>query len=1120
MPRIFDNISEKLLDALRTSMQSATRADCCVGYFNLRGWRLLTADIDQLAGDRKGVCRVLIGMNPTPRDELREFLSLKARRSLDQQQVLRRKRQIVAAFRRQLIFGAPNDADEAALRGLLGQLRAGKVRVKLFLRYPLHAKLYLVHRSDPVTPIAGFLGSSNLTLAGLASQGELNTEVTDYDACQKLISWFEARWEDPWCLDITADLIAAISSSWAGDAFSPYEIYLKIAWHLAEEARLGLSQFKLPPEFADKLLEYQGAAVSIAAHHLNKRNGVLLGDVVGLGKTLMATAVAKILQEDKSWNSLILCPPNLMRMWQKHVEEYGLLAKVVSLGMAAKVLPGERKYQIVIIDESHNLRNRDTQRYRAVHDYIREYDSRCILLSATPYNKSYEDLSAQLRLFIDDDEVLKMRPERYMKSIGEAQFQQSFQAHPRSILAFEKSEHDEDWRALMKDYMVRRTRSFIEKHYAETDPLTGQRYLLLGNGERFTFPRRLPKTVALDASPQYQRLFSDKVVSLLNALDLPRYGLGQYVDAEAAKAASASQKIQIDNLSRAGKRLMGFCRTNLFKRLESSGSSFLQSVDRHIARNMVFLYALDAGLELPIGSLDAHILDQDTQDEDSDSDYVNFDFDEEGAAPAPNSERDMQEDYSQRARAAYAQFSGPFRRRFKWLPASLFSETLRKALSADVDRLSELMRHCGAWQAGQDTKLEALHRLVSQDHAKEKVLVFSQFADTIRYLESELRQRGLTQLEAATGAHDNPTDLAQRFSPISNALRRKPADEIRVLLSTDVLSEGQNLQDCAIVVNYDLPWAIIRLSQRAGRVDRVGQKADEIRCYSFMPARGVEEIIRLRQRVRQRLQENGEVVGSDEQFFEDEKQPGQLHDLFTEKSGILNEEGDSEVDVASKAWQIWSSATKDDPQLQRRIENLADGAYSTRHFLGSADRRQGVITYIKAGDGSDHLVWLDEDGEVVTESLEAILDAAACPPDTPPEIAHPRHHALAEAGLRRTQQEDYLSSIGGQLGRARSTRRRAYEALKRHIDHLRRHQPICLKDEHEKALNDIYHHPLLESARDRLNRQLNAKIKDKDLAELVTGLWQDDRLCRKLEDEDEAEPRILCSLGLFDREGE
>ncbi len=1115
MSRIFDNISEKLLTALQNTMQSADRADFCVGYFNLRGWRLLQSDIEQLSGSDEGCCRVLIGMNPTPREELREYLSLKARKSVDLQQVMRRKRRIVEDLRRQLAFGAPNNEDEQGLRELVRQLRSGKLTVKLFLGYPLHAKLYLIHKGDYNTPTLAFLGSSNLTLAGLSKQGELNTEISDYDACQKLKSWFEERWDDRWCVDITTDLIEVIENSWARkDMLTPYELYLKIAYHLAQEARAGLNEFKLPPELADQLLDYQAAAVRIAARHLNTRDGVLLGDVVGLGKTLMATALAKIFEKDRDWKSLVICPPNLRLMWQKYVDDYGLNARVVSLGMVTQELPGLPRFHIVIIDESHNLRNRDTQRYRAVYEYIERNESRCILLSATPYNKSYLDLSAQLRLFIGEEDVLRVRPEQYLKTMGEALFRQQFQAHPRSIVAFEKSEHRDDWRDLMRLYLVRRTRSFIESNYAETDPDSGRRFIALQNGERFFFPSRVPKTVSLKTNPQYQRLYSDEVVVLINELGLPRYGLGQYVRDKAAKTATADEKRQIDNLSRAGKGLMGFCRTNLFKRLESSGASFLQSVNRHITRNFVFLHAIEKDLDLPIGSLDAHILDPDTQDEDSDSNFVTLHLDNDGNSNDAIGTDDLAADNVQRARAAYDLFSERYKSRFKWLRASLFTDDLARELKEDIARLTRVKELCGEWNAQQDTKLDALYELISRDHAGEKLLVFSQFADTIRYLQHELTRRGVKELEAATGQHDNPTGLAQRFSPASNELKRKPANEIRVLLSTDVLSEGQNLQDCAIVVNYDLPWAIIRLSQRAGRVDRIGQQADEIRCYSFLPADGVDQIIHLRSRVRQRLEENEEVLGSDEQFFEDDKQERQqLQDLYTEKSSILNMEADSEVDLSSKAYEIWNNATKDNPWLKKKIEDLNDGVYSSRHYTGSTDRPQGVITYIKSSDDADALVWMDKEEKIVTQSQDTILDAARCEPDTPAQARHPLHHDLVHASVSETQGKDFLTETGGQLGRPKSTRRRTYERLKGYVQDV----PLLHNREGMNAvIEDIYRHPLLETARDRLNRQLRAEITDEELAELVIGLWQDERLCRKTESDEEQEPRILCSLGLFD----
>ncbi|NLF42026.1 MAG: SWF/SNF helicase family protein, partial [Bacteroidales bacterium] len=145
--------------------------------------------------------------------------------------------------------------------------------------------------------------------------------------------------------------------------------------------------------------------------------------------------------------------------------------------------------------------------------------------------------------------------------------------------------------------------------------------------------------------------------------------------------------------------------------------------------------------------------------------------------------------------------------------------------------------------------------LCRNEHKIDKILIFTQFADTAYYLYNNLKNRGINNIACATGDIDNPTDLAYRFSPVSNKVK-DVKNELRVLISTDVLSEGQNLQDAHIVVNYDLPWAIIRLIQRAGRVDRIGQTSDKIVCYSFLPQDGLERIIRLRRRLTRRIKKS------------------------------------------------------------------------------------------------------------------------------------------------------------------------------------------------------------------------------------------------------------------------
>ncbi|HWC63853.1 MAG TPA: helicase-related protein, partial [Rhizomicrobium sp.] len=987
MPRIFDNIELSLLPALKEALERSQRSDFCVGYFNLRGWKAIDALIDQWPGGEGQQCRLLVGMQRLPQDELRMALSVTPNGELlDNQAALRLKRKLAEEFREQLTIGIPTNADEIGLRRLAHQLKENKVVVKLFLGHPLHAKLYLAFRDDPLSPIIGYLGSSNLTLSGLSHQGELNVDVLDHDAAKKLSVWFDARWNDRWCVDISKELIAVIEESWAREEpLRPYDVYIKMAYHLAQEARAGLSEFRVPPEFGTRLFDYQVAAVKIAAHHLNKRGGVLIGDVVGLGKTLMATALAKIFQDDHFTETLIICPKNLVKMWEGYVDEYRLIAKVISITRAAKELPKLRRYKVVLIDESQNLRNREGQRYRAIHEYIQENESKCILLSATPYNKTYIDLSNQLRLFVREDKELSIRPERHIRDLGETEFIRRYQCPVRSLAAFEKSEYADDWRDLMRLYMVRRTRGFIRENYASTDPITGKKYLTFEDGSKSYFPDRVPKTVPFkidekNPADQYAKLFGADVVAAINALNLPRYGLANYVAPTPDKPPNAPESVQLQNLSRAGPRLMGFCRTNLFKRLESSGESFELSLERHILRNYVFLYAIQNGLPLPIGTQDSGLLDAGTYDEDADdpdADPSLFDDGEgeDGEEHAETVTLHSAEDFAKRAEQVHRTYSTKFKSRFKWLRADLFVPQLAKALASDADRLIRILKNSGDWKAETDAKLSALFDLVQRQHAKEKVLVFSQFADTVRYLERQLRKRGVRDLAGVTGEDENPTAMAWRFSPESNKKRDQVTkdDELRVLLATDVLSEGQNLQDASIIVNFDLPWAIIRLIQRAGRVDRIGQRAERILCYSFLPADGVENLIRLRGRVRQRLHENAEVVGTDEAFFEDEKERENLFDLYHEKSGILDGDADNEVDLASYAYQIWKNAIDQEPQLQKSIPDLPPVVYSSRPHIASPGKPEGVLVYLRTDEGNDALAWIDPDGNSVTESQFDIL---------------------------------------------------------------------------------------------------------------------------------------------------
>jgi superfamily II DNA or RNA helicase len=1108
VPRIYDNLENPLAPALQHELSGGDRADFCVGYFNLRGWAHLAAPVDHLAAPREA-CRVLVGMHRAPRELVRALHGA----GPDKIDVATTKvlvRRVCQDFRLQLTTGLPTKADEATLRHLAAQLRAARVRVRLHLREPLHAKLYLVHRADRAAPIVGFLGSSNLTFSGLTGNGELNIDVTDHDAASKLARWFEARWGDKFSLDISEDLANVLDESWASDRpVPPFHVYVKIAWHLSREARAGVAEFRVPAAIDRELFDFQRAAVKIAAHHIHHRGGVMLGDVVGLGKTMMATALARVLDDDLGYESLILCPKNLVPMWEHYRERHGLHAKVVSYARVQKVLPTLRRFRLVILDESHNLRNREGRRYRAIAEYIRQNESRCVLLTATPYNKSYLDLASQLRLFVPDDRDLGARPEALLRELGEAEFMRRHQCPPRTLAAFEKSDHVDDWRDLMRLFLVRRTRSFIRRHHATLDPETNRRYLTFADGTRAYFPDRVPRTLRFpldESSPNdsYARLYAAPVVGALLGLLLPRYGLGDHVRADADKKATPEERAILDGLAKSGRRLQGFCRVNLFKRLESSGAAFLESIERHCLRNHVFIEALRRGAELPIGPQESALLDAVVDDGEL---PTLFDDDD---APAPDAPELRQGAFESRAARVLESYRAEHHNHFRWLRAELFKPSLKKALLADAEALAAILRDAGRWNPARDAKLTELHALVTKTHPDEKVLVFTQFADTASYLAEALAALGVADVGCVTGNSDTPTETVWRFSPRSNQQTIASADELRVLIATDVLSEGQNLQDAAIVVNYDLPWAVIRLIQRAGRVDRIGQRATQITCYSFLPSDGVERLIRLRSRMRQRLQENAEVVGTDETFFDDDDQR-QVVDLYNEKAGILDGDDDAEIDLASYAWQVWRDSVAADPSLEKTIPALADVVYATRAAQPSDARPPGVIVYVRTAQDTDALCLLDAEGRSVTESQFEILKLARCRADTPALPARDDHHDLVAKAVDLVAREENLP--GGQLGRPSGVRFRTYTRLKRFVD---REGALFVSKELLRAVDEVYLRPLRASAVDTLGRQLRSGIDDAQLVELVLALRDDERLCVRPDDDEEArrEPRIVCSMGI------
>ena len=1132
MADIYDNSPErKFVDGLKRNITSleVKRVDFCIGYFNLRGWDQIADEVDTLQGEevyeldedqqdvrKKRFCRLLIGMHRPDEELIRELYACRAPEPLDREHMQRCKLKIAAEFQRQLMLGVPTNKDEQTLRHLADQLRKGQVCVKLYLRRPLHAKLYLAYRDDDTSPRPTIMGSSNLTYAGMAGQGELDTQIPDKDNTKKLADWFEDHWNDPQCLDITLELLEVIDNSWAGqDDLPPYYIYLKTAYHLSQEARAGIAEYTLPPEFQRDLFPFQQNAVKIAVRHLRneKINGAMIGDVVGLGKTITACAIAKMYETMFTASTLIICPANLQDMWQKYKTRYDLKAEIWSKDKTIDV-DNMPFFKLVIIDESHNLRNREGARYRNIKEFIAHQDCQVLLLSATPYNKAYTDLSNQLRLFLDEDADLGVRPERFIEKIGgEHKFIRTYPDIPiRSLRAFERSDEQDDWAELMRLFLVRRTRTFIKENYAHTDE-DGRKYLEFPDGSKASFPERIPASLKFTTNPddQYKRLYSAKMDELMKSLNLPRYGLSEYISPGELNNASPSERTLLDGLSRAGKRMMGFCRSTFYKRMDSCGLSFLLTLYRHALRNMLYIYAIEHDMKLPIS--DENALPEDYMEDVAPEDTL-FTTEENNNSVIIEGETihipTDKRTYEQQAIEYYGAIQN--KNGITWIDPKFFTKRLKTHLLQDFKTIMQMFEYCQDWAPMEDPKLNKLVETLEGKHRNDKVLIFTQYADTAVYIYNQLRKRAIKHVGYATGASPDPTKLAERFSPISNDAPVSSEDELRVLIATDVLSEGQNLQDAHVIINYDLPWAIIRLIQRAGRVDRIGQTAEQIFCYSFFPDDGIENVIKLRKRLNERINANAGVIGSDELFFEGNEQ--NLRDLYNEKSGILDDAAEDDVDLGSLAYEIWKQGITAHPELKAKIENLSNVVFSTKRAI--EDQPDSVITYARTYNDFDVLSWMDVNGNVISNSQKRILFAMSCDFEERPQPKLENHHEIVRQAVDNIHIDNTTSA--GTLGRRFSTRYKIWTLLE---DYYNTHPLTLLYTQEMKnvvklAANDIYQFPLKEGTSFTLGRMLRNHRTNDEIIEYIIEVYKNNQFCRIEEDPETSnrEAQILCTLGI------
>jgi hypothetical protein len=895
-------------------------------YFNPEGWKLLAEELRELSS-----IRLLLGADPVPEaqhphrqpadPQEPEYTHQRVRAGLEKLETgLRRDRGLI-----------PFDPEEdRLLRELIAFLRSGRIEVRRYTRHFLHAKAFLFRG-----PERGLLaGSSNLTRAGLQFNLELNLGHYADPLVGRVERWYEELWAESQPFDLASIYEELLSE------YPAYLVYLKILWQLyhgeiTEEAR---DTGGIP------VTTFQLHGVWRARRILQEYGGVLIADGVGLGKTFTAGELIREYREHRQ-RVLLVCPAALRdTTWERFLHDYQLLVESLSYEQLANDINfgGNQQhlkspledYALVVIDEAHNYRNPDAPtRAEVLRRLLMGKRRDLVLLTATPVNNSLWDLYHLLRFFLRQDARLARLGIRSIREVFEqAMREDPFDLNPDLLFP------------IIDATTVKRTRRFVKKHYAND---------LIRAPDGKMIPIRFPKPVALSVRYDLDQLlpgFFERLEQILMpARGNPLLRMARY---------QAESFLRVGGAEPPNSALVGLLRSALLKRFESSIEAFRRTLTKMRQEHRAFLELLDRG----------KVVRKEFFKEISAADEE-IDIDEILEAS------DLMED------------------------ADLYdAPALRIAVQGDLELLESLLQTVAQVTQEADPKLAALlgelERIAFQakreaadteeERQKRKVLIFSHYEDTIDWIDSFLQDRLRTdkrlaayrgRLASVSGAEArngiSRERAVQGFAPISaGALAPHDQDLYDILLSTDVLAEGMNLQQCRHVINYDLPWNPMRLVQRHGRIDRINSPHDTVYLRTFFPDEELDRLLDLELRVRRKLAQAAASVGIEappiedgafgEQSFSETR--AEIEKLRREDPSIYESGGTEGAAQTGESYR---------QELRSAVRNLGDAIERLPSRIGSGLRgkdRSGWVFCAQVGDRTYlRFVPIEPEATIVTE---------------------------------------------------------------------------------------------------------------------------------------------------------
>jgi len=879
-----------LLDRFRKTLKDVRFFDVLVGYFRTSGFFNLYESFESI--DK---IRILVGLN-VDRKAFEIIDTHRSQATLDFESHKRTKEIFSDTVTSEMEHSPDSFETEIGVRKFIEFLQSGKMEIKAYPSNNIHAKVYISRFGEDDRDFGRVItGSSNFSESGLIANREFNVELKDRSDVEFALTQFEELWKD--AVDLSKEYVDTINEkTWLNDQITPYHLYLKFLYEYFKEDINIDQDFEtyLPEGFME--LDYQKQAVISAKKILDAYNGVFLADVVGLGKTFISALLAQQLRG----KILIICPPVLKEYWEDTFFEFGVRGfKVESLGKLDYLIrDGVEKFDYIFIDEAHRFRNEVTQGYEKLHQIC--FGKKVILVSATPLNNTVEDIYSQLKLFqIPKKSTIPGIPdlEKFFAGL-KGRLDKYAKTDPEYIDCVKEVSRDMREKVL-KYVMVRRTRSEVLKYFKGDIDKQGLSFPELDDPNRiiYTFDGR---TDAIFTA----------TIELLKDFNYARYTPLLFLKKPVSEFEMQSQR-----------NVGGFMKGILVKRLESSFYAFGNTLRRFIESYQKFIDMYNQGTVYMSKKVNVY----DFLDEDNEEALIRF------------VEQDKVQKYG----------------------ADEFREEFIAKLNSDLKLLQDIR---ALWvDVTGDPKLEQFVSELRKNTILKgsKLVVFTESKETGDYLYRKLNKEfpGKVMFFSSAGGTLNGVE---HTIPIARDLvranfdpkQKQPLDDIRILLTTDVLAEGINLHRSNIVINYDLPWNPTRVLQRVGRVNRVGSPHKNVYMYNFFPTAQSDIHLGLEASIKAKIQAFHDTLGEDAKYLSDEEQVT-THELFGDHlyrklNDRKNLEGEDEGERSELEYLQKIRDLRDkEPGLFEKIKRLPKKSRSCRTLETTAQDQ--LITFFRKG---------------------------------------------------------------------------------------------------------------------------------------------------------------------------